>query len=514
MALNDADFYDVLIVGAGLSGIDAAYRLRERNPELTYLIAEGRERIGGTWDLFRYPGVRSDSDIFTLSYPWNPWRGDRTMARGEEIRNYIESSARDFGIHPHISFSTQVLAADFDTAVDKWTVRMSVDGADRVVTARFLYLCTGYYRYDAGYRPEFPGEEQFTGRIVHPQFWPEDLDYTGKNVVVIGSGATAVTLVPEMAQKAGHLVMLQRSPTYLFPYPWSDPMTKAVQRFLPRQLAHDVTRYRNMGLTLGLYLFCRRFPKASRSMMRRMAEHYLPTGYDVAKHFTPAYEPWDQRLCVIPEGDFYTAIGDGAEVVTDTVDTFTPDGIRVSSGREVEADIVVTATGLDLIAFGGIEISVDGEAVDPGRKYGYRAYMLNDVPNLAWAVGYTNASWTLRVDLTAKAVAELLAHMRAHGYTRAHPTLGGAEPAEHKFFDLSSGYVERSGDRLPKAGDRAPWQVRHNALLDAVDARRYDVTEAMVFSRTEPMVEVVDVDGDVVVEESREESDEHSEARR
>ena len=492
MTLDDADCYDVLIVGAGLSGIDAAYRVRERNPELTYLIVEQRERIGGTWDLFRYPGVRSDSDIFTLSYPWNPWRGERTMAEGAEICEYIEQSARDFGIYPHIRFSTQVVSADFDSSTDLWTVDLLTDDGTRTVTTRFLYLCTGYYRYDAGYRPEFTGEDQFTGQIVHPQFWPEDLDYAGKNVVVIGSGATAVTLIPAMAADAGHVVMLQRSPTYMFPYPWSDPMTRLVQRVLPRQLAHDITRYRNAFVTLGLYLFCRRFPKVSRKLIRRLALHYLPDGYDVDTHFKPAYEPWDQRLCVIPEGDFYKVVADGsAEVVTDTIESFTPKGIRVSSGREVEADIVVTATGLDLVAFGGIELSVDGDRVDPGEKYGYRAYMLDDVPNFAWSVGYTNASWTLRVDLTSQAVAELLAHMRANGYTRAYPTLDGAKPKAHAFFDLSSGYVQRAGGRLPKAGERAPWQVRHNALLDAIDARRYDVTEAMVFSRTEPAVAVV-----------------------
>ncbi|WP_440712406.1 flavin-containing monooxygenase [Gordonia sp. FQ] len=483
MTPDNAETYDVLIVGAGLSGIDAAYRLRERNPELKYLIVENRERIGGTWDLFRYPGVRSDSDIFTLSFPWNPWRGTKTMARGDEIREYLETTARDFGIYPHIRFATQVTAADFATDTDLWTVDLLADGQTRTVTTRFLYLCTGYYRYDAGYRPDFAGEDDFTGQIAHPQFWPEDLDYTGKRVVVIGSGATAVTLIPAMAPEAAHVTMLQRSPTYLFPYPWSDPMTRLAQRCLPRQWAHDVIRYRNMVVTMGLFLFCRRFPNASRRLIRRLALHYLPDGYDVDTHFKPAYAPWDQRLCIIPEGDFYTEIANGdAEVVTDTIERFTPTGIALTSGRVLDADIVVTATGLDLIAFGGIELSVDGEAVVPGEHFGYRAYMLNDVPNFAWSVGYTNASWTLRVDLTSKAVADLIAHMRAQGYTRAYPALSGPEPASHAFFELNSGYIERSGGRLPKAGDRAPWQVRHNAIIDALDARRYDVTEEMVFS--------------------------------
>ncbi len=481
----NSDYYDVLIVGAGLSGIDAAYRLTERNPELSYQIVEQRERIGGTWDLFRYPGVRSDSDIFTLSFPWNPWTGRRTFAEGDEIRDYLEATARDFGIYPHIRFATQVVSADFSSETDLWTVDLLVDGEPRSVTARFLYACTGYYRYDAGYLPEFPGQDDFTGRLVHPQFWPDHLDYAGKDVVVIGSGATAVTLVPAMAQTAGSVTMLQRSPTYMFARGWNDPVTGLAQRLLPKQLAHDVTRHRNTLLTMAVFQMARRFPKVSRKLLRRMATHYLPAGYDVDTHFNPSYDPWDQRLCIIPDADLYRVLGEGrAEVVTDTIERFTPTGIALTGGRELPADIIVAATGLDLLAFGGIELSVDGEHVDPGEKYGYRAYMLNDVPNFAWSVGYTNASWTLRVDLTSKAVAELIAHMRAHGYTRAYPTLHGQEPAAHAFFELDSGYIKRSASRLPKAGDRAPWQVRHNAILDAFDARRYDVTQEMVFSTT------------------------------
>lgn len=485
---NGSETYDLVIVGAGISGIDAAYRLTERNPELKYLIVEQRERIGGTWDLFRYPGVRSDSDIFTLSFPWNPWRGGRTFAEGGEIRDYLESTARDFGIYPHIRFRTEVVAADFSTETDLWTVDLRVDGEPRTVTARFFYACTGYYRYDAGYRPEFPGEADFTGQLVHPQFWPEDLDYAGKKVVVIGSGATAVTLVPAMADTADSVTMLQRSPTYMFARGSVDPMTTLAQRLLPARLAHDVTRHRNSVLTLALFQIARRFPRGSRKMLRRMAVRGLPSGYDVDVHFNPAYDPWDQRLCVIPDGDLYTVIAEGkAEVVTDTIEKFTPTGIALTGGRELDADVVVTATGLDLVAFGGISLSIDGTPVDPGDRYGYRAYMLNDVPNFAWSVGYTNASWTLRVDLTSKAVAELIAHMRERGYTRAYPSLHGARPPAHAFFELDSGYIKRAGTRLPKAGDRAPWQVRHNAVLDAWDARRYDVTEEMVFSRAQHM---------------------------
>lgn len=487
MTEYDADHVlDVLIVGAGLAGIDAAYRLRERNPELNYTILERRDRIGGTWDLFRYPGVRSDSDIFTLSFPWNPWRGDRTMATGGEIQDYLEQTARDFGIVHHIVFQTDVSTANFDSATDTWTVETTVAGQPRTFRTRFLYLCTGYYRYDAGYRPEFPGEADFTGQIVHPQFWPDDLDYTGKKVVVIGSGATAVTLVPAMAPAAAHITMLQRSPTYLLPMPMESAFTRIVHRVAPLKVAHEVIRWRNALLTMAIYLLCRGFPNASRRVLRRAATFSLPKGFDVDKHFKPVYQPWDQRLCVIPDADFYKVIKDGsAEVVTETISRFTPSGIELTSGDELEADIIVTATGLELVSLGGVAMSVDGEPFDPGEKYAYRGYMLNEVPNMAWSVGYTNASWTLRVDLTSQAVAELIAFMRASGYTRAHPALYGRRPQAHALLELDSGYVRRAEGRMPKAGDEAPWQVRHNLLLDAFDARRYDVTQDMVFARAD-----------------------------
>ncbi|MBM7365648.1 flavin-containing monooxygenase [Gordonia hydrophobica] len=480
---TNEDPLDVLIVGAGLSGIDTAYRLREQNPGLDYRIVERRSRIGGTWDLFRYPGVRSDSDIFTLSFPWNPWRGKRTVAQGGEIREYLEQTASDFGIAEHITFNVDVAGADFDTSTDLWTVDALIDGEPTAIVTRFLYMCTGYYRYETGYRPEFPGEKDFQGTFVHPQFWPEDLDYAGKNVVVIGSGATAVTLIPSMAPQAGSVTMLQRSPSYMFPLPWEDGLTKLLQRVLPPQVSHNITRWRNAIATMLLFLFCRAFPKLSRRMLRRIAISLLPKGFDVDTHFKPRYEPWDQRLCIIPDGDFYRAIKNGtADVATDTIAQITATGIDLESGRHLEADIIVTATGLDLVTFGGAHLSIDGEPIEPGEKYAYRGYMLNDVPNLAWSVGYTNASWTLRVDLTAQAVAELLRYMRDHGFTRAVPSLRGATPKAHPLLELDSGYVKRAGGRLPKAGDRAPWQVRHNLILDAIDARKYDVEEEMTFA--------------------------------
>lgn len=473
---------DLLIVGAGLSGIDAAYRVAERNPGLRYRIVEQRERIGGTWDLFRYPGVRSDSDIFTLSFPFRPWRGSKTMASGAEIRDYLEETARETGVFDQIDFGVTVTAADFDTASDTWTVTTRVGDETRTYTTRFLYLCTGYYRYDEAYTPDFAGAEEFSGTIVHPQFWPEDLDYAGKNVVVIGSGATAVTLIPSMADRAGRVTMLQRSPTYLFPVGWQEPTTPWIQRLLPKQWAHDVIRYRNALVTLSIYLFARRFPRASRKLLRQIAIRHLPKGYDVDTHFRPRYEPWDERLCIIPDADFYKALGtERAQVVTDQIDRFTPGGIKLVSGTELPADIIVTATGLELLAFGGARLSIDGVEFKPHEKFAYRGYMLSDVPNLAWSIGYTNASWTLRVDLTSKAVGDLIAYMRAHGYTSAAPTIGSATLPEHMLFALDSGYVRRGAVALPKSSNQAPWQVRHNLVLDAIDSRRYDVTEAMEF---------------------------------
>ncbi|GED96092.1 flavin-containing monooxygenase [Gordonia crocea] len=482
MPATATDVLDVLIVGAGLSGIDSAYRLTERNPDLTYKIVEQRDQIGGTWDLFRYPGVRSDSDIFTLSFPWYPWKGTKTVALGHEIRQYLEDAAAHFGIDEHIDFGVKVVSADFDTTTDLWTVTTEVDGKARVYVTRFLYVCAGYYRYDHGYEPQLPEIEKFGGQVVHPQFWPEDLDYAGKKVVVIGSGATAVTLIPSMAPDVERITMLQRSPTYMLALPWEDPMTKILLKVLPSKAAHHIIRVRNAIGTFGFYQYCRLFPKLSRRTLRRLAKLQLPKDYPVDVHFKPRYEPWDQRLCVIPAGDLYTAVRSGkAEVVTDHIERFTETGIDLKSGRHLDADIVVTATGLELVAMGGAALFIDGAEQKPGDKYAYRGYMLNDVPNLAWAVGYTNASWTLRVDLTAQATAKLIAHMREHGYTHAYPTAQGEVLEDSPLLELDSGYVQRAAGNIPKASKTQPWVVRHNLVLDAYDARRYDITESMVF---------------------------------
>ncbi len=482
MANTDAIYQDVLIVGAGLAGIDTAYRVSSELPQLSYTVLEQRAAMGGTWDLFKYPGIRSDSDIFTLSYPFLPWDGTQTMATGPEIKKYIEEAAAKFGIDRHIRFETKVLSADFDSATDLWTVTAVHDGEAQVYTARQLIACTGYYNYEAGYEPDFPGIESFGGQVVHPQHWPEDFDYKGKKVVVIGSGATAITLIPSMADDTAHITMLQRSPTYIMPVPGSDPLTVAAKKLLPAQIAHNLTRRRNSMITLGMYLYCRRFPKASRKTIRTITQKMLPAGYDVDVHFKPKYEPWDQRLCVVPDGDLFKTIRSGkAEVVTDTVDHFTERGIVLGSGRELEADIVITATGLKLLAFGGVDVSIDGAPTKPHEHFAYRGFMLQDVPNFAFIIGYTNASWTLRADISARAIARLYRYMADHGYTHAVPRTGDLVLEEHPALDLTSGYVQRSPDAMPKAATVAPWMIRHNYLLDSLDYTRSDVADSIEF---------------------------------
>ncbi len=476
--------FDVIVVGAGLSGIGFARRLQTTCPERSFQIFERRERVGGTWDLFRYPGIRSDSDIYTLGYSFKPWKGRDTIAAGEDIREYIEEASREYGIEPHIRFSTTVTAVSFDSDTDVWTVSYERGGKTGTATAGFVYFASGYYSYDAGYTPRFEGIESFGGTVVHPQFWPEDLDYAGKKVVVIGSGATAITLIPSMADDAELVTMLQRSPTYVFSRPGQDALTSGVRKVLPARLANDLVRFGNAAGTLGLYQLCRRAPKLSRALIRRLTKAQLPEGYPVDVHFKPAYAPWDQRLCVVPDGDLFRAIRRGkAAVVTDTIDRIDETGIVLGSGEHLDADIIVTATGLQMLALGGVSIDVDGERVDPGTKFIYRGHMLDGVPNLAWCIGYTNASWTLRADITARAVCDLLNHMAGHDYTRAQPSADGDELVARPALDLASGYIQRAAGHLPKAADKAPWMVRQNYFLDTLEYHRSDVTDHMVFSR-------------------------------
>ena len=481
---GEPDLIDVAIIGAGISGIDAAYRLTEAVPELTYTILEARERVGGTWDLFRYPGIRSDSDIFTFSFPFHPWRRERSIADGADIRAYIESTAEELGIDEHIRFGAQVQRADFDSDTDRWTVTYRSDDQEVSVAARFLYFATGYYDYHRPYTPSFPGSDDFAGTIIHPQFWPEDLDVTGQRIVVIGSGATAITLLPTLAKQAASVTMLQRSPSYIVPLPAVSPITPVVQKYLPAGLAHKVLRQVNAASSMVTYEFCRRAPDRARKVIRSLAARDLPADFDVDTHLNPTYAPWDQRVCLCPNGDFFRAIRkDGAQVVTDTIDHFDATGIALTSGEHLDADIIVTATGLRMQSLGGVTVSVDGDAVDLHERFVYRGHMIDGLPNAAWAIGYTNASWTLRCDITARTVGKLLAYMRTHGYTRACPDSSGTEIVEKSLLGLESGYVQRAVDELPRAGTKRPWTVRQNYYLDSLDARFGKVTDSMVFSR-------------------------------
>jgi len=463
---------DVLVVGAGLSGIDAAYRLRERLPHKRFAIVEARDRLGGTWDLFRYPGIRSDSDMYTLSFPFRPWTDPSAIADGGSILGYLRATAEEAGILDEIRYGEAVTAAAWDGPTATWTVTARTAAGPVEHTCRFLYLATGYYRYDHGHVVDFPGQADFTGPVVHPQLWPEELDVTGRRVVVIGSGATAVTLVPALvAQGAGHVTMLQRSPSYLIALPGRDPVARAARRWLPEGAAYRVARAKNVAANVGSYQLARRFPRAARRLLIGGVARRLPQGYDVARHFTPRYEPWDERLCVVPDADLFDVVSSGAaEVVTDTVDTFTSDGIRLRSGRELPADIVVTATGLALQVAGGVGLTVDGRPVTMSEEYVYKGLMLSDVPNLAWCVGYTNNSWTLRADLTATYVCRLLAHLDDRGLTTATPRFTGTSTGT-PLLDLTSGYIRRAASILPKQGDARPWRLRQNYLVDLVDLR-------------------------------------------
>ena len=481
---TEVDYFDVIIVGAGISGIDAAYRITERNPQLTYAVLERRAQIGGTWDLFRYPGVRSDSSIFTLSLPFEPWTREEGVADGVHIREYLSDTAHKYGIDRHIRFNSYVRGADWDSAIDTWTVTVEEDGDPKHYRARFVFFASGYYNYDEGYTPDFLGIEEFDGTVVHPQHWPEDLDYADKKVVVIGSGATAVTLLPSLSEQAAKVTMLQRSPTYLVSASKYGKVAAVARKLLPLKAAHLVIRMYSALTEAVFFALSRKMPRLVKRMLRRKAVKNLPDGYDVDTHFKPNYKPWDQRMCLIPDADLYNAITDGhAEVVTDHIDHFDTTGIVLQSGGHLDADIVVTATGLQLQALGGTAISLDGNEIKTNDRFVYKAHMLEDVPNLFWCVGYTNASWTLRADMTSRATAKLLAHMTSHGYTHAYPHRGNEPMTEKPSWDIAAGYVQRSAHLLPKSGTKRPWNVRQNYLADAIDYRFDRIEEAMVFGR-------------------------------
>jgi cation diffusion facilitator CzcD-associated flavoprotein CzcO len=479
------EHHDVLIVGAGLSGIAAACHLRRKCPEKSFAILEARQAIGGTWDLFRYPGIRSDSDMFTLGYSFAPWTQPDAIADGERIRNYIRQTARDHGVEDSVRFGHRVVSAEWSSQAACWTVGVERDGAGAWLSCDFLFVCSGYYDYEEPFAPEFPGSEQFAGRLLHPQHWPEDLDYSGRRVLVIGSGATAVTLVPAMAERAAHVTMLQRSPTYIVSLPSRDALVDRLHRSLPDRLVFPLARWKNtLQMTLA-YQASRRWPRQARQLIRREVARQLPEGYDVDTHFNPRYNPWEQRLCVVPDGDLFRAIRAGrATVVTDEIETFTERGVRLASGGELEADVIVTATGLNLVLMGGIEVSVDGRRIDFADTVVYKGMMFSGVPNLALAIGYTNASWTLKCDLVCHYVCRLLDHMDRHGYTRCLPLAPDPSLPRERFMDLSSGYIVRALDRLPTQGPRPPWRVHQNYLLDLHLFRCASLEdEGMQFSR-------------------------------
>jgi monooxygenase len=466
---------DVLIVGAGLSGIGAAHHLQQRCPGRTHAILEARDAIGGTWDLFRYPGIRSDSDMYTLGYSFRPWPDAKAIADGPAILRYVRATARDAGIDRRIRFGHRVARAEWSSSDSRWTVtaERADDGGLVEMTCSFLFPCTGYYRYDEGYTPDFPGTERFRGPLIHPQHWPDDFDHAGKRVVVIGSGATAVTLVPAMAERAEHVTMLQRSPSYVISLPAVDPIARLARRVLPPRLAYPLMRWKNVLLQMGFFRLSRRRPELVKRLIRRGVERRLPPGYDVDRHFTPPYNPWDQRMCLVPDGDLFEALGDGsASIVTDRVSSFTERGLLLESGEELEADAIVTATGLDLVPLGGLDLAVDGEEVRIPDALGYKGMMLSDVPNLAFAVGYTNASWTLKADLTCGYVCRLLNHMDEHGYRRVTPRNHDPAIAREPFIDFSSGYVLRAIDRFPRQGSRIPWRLHQNYIRDIRTLRR------------------------------------------
>jgi monooxygenase len=481
---------DVLIVGAGLSGVGAAWHLQQSHPGRSYAILEAREDLGGTWDLFRYPGIRSDSDMHTLGYRFRPWTAEKSITDGASILEYVRDTARESGMDGKIRYRHRVVRAEWSSAEARWTVDVERTDTGETVrfTCDFLWSCSGYYRYDEGYTPEFAGRERFAGEVVHPQHWPEDLDYAGKRVVVIGSGATAVTLVPSMARDAAHVTMLQRSPTYIVSQPAKDPIANGLRRFLPTTAVYSIVRWKNVLLQTAVYQISRRRPNAVKRLLRRGLERALPAGFDIDTHFTPSYDPWDQRLCLVPDGDLFEALGDGsASVVTDRIETFTEKGLKLESGVELEADVIVTATGLNLLFLGGIEIVVDGERVDVPQTFTYRGMMLSGVPNFAFTTGYTNASWTLKADLVSEYVCRLLAHMDAHGHRRCVPELDPGSVTEQPLLDFTSGYVLRSLDQFPKQGSVEPWRLRQNYVFDIRTIRRGPIDDGtMRFSGAAP----------------------------
>jgi monooxygenase len=475
--------FDVLIVGGGLSGIGAACSLQKNCPQKSYVILEGRASIGGTWDLFRYPGIRSDSDMFTLGYSFRPWVEGKAIADGHSILKYINDTAKDHGVDKHIRFHHLVKRASWSSKQALWDVEAEC-GPDKEIirfSCNFLFLCSGYYSYVEGYTPEFPGSNRFAGQVVHPQKWPDDLAYADKRVVVIGSGATAVTLVPAMAKSAARVTMLQRSPTYVVARPEQDALANFLRRHLPSSVAYGLVRWRN--ILFGIYFFrlCKRSPERVKKWILDRVQGALGADYDVSKHFTPHYNPWDQRMCLVPDGDLFESIKAGkAKVVTDEIDTFTERGIKLRSGTELEADIIVTATGLKLVALGDIQLKVDGRTIDPSKALNYRGTMYAGIPNLASVFGYTNASWTLKSELTCNYICRVLNHMGKQGYQVCVPQNDDPTVKPEPWLNLSSGYIQRVADKLPKQGSKVPWKLHQNYVKDIINLRYGSLDDGVI----------------------------------
>ncbi len=477
---GSAEVFDVLIIGAGLSGIGAAARLRTEHPNRTLAILEMREVSGGTWDLFRYPGIRSDSDMLTMGYGWRPWQGEQTLTAGQNILDYLRETAREYDVEQHMRFGHRVVRAAWDSKDALWSVDCDTPDGPTTLRCRFLWSCTGYYDYDSGYRPTFASEGDFPGPIIHPQEWPSDLDYADKRVAVIGSGATAVTLLPALAEKAAHVTMVQRSPSYVVSRPGRDIFLATLRKVLPKKRAYRLARGKNIATASATYWLSRRIPKIARRFLLAGVAKQLPKEFDVNKHFRPTYKPWDQRICLVPDGDLFAVLRDGsASVVTGEIARFTPDGLEMKSGEVVEADIIVTATGLRVLPFGGIELVVDDAKISVPETMAYRAMMLADIPNFAFTIGYTNATWTLKADLVADFVCRLLGHLDAGGFRTVVP-VGDPTMNETTMLTFTSGYVRRAHDVLPKQGVEEPWRLRQSYLHDARMLRHKPVADEVL----------------------------------
>jgi monooxygenase len=473
---------DVLIVGAGLSGVDAGYWLKTKCPKRSWAIFEGRGAIGGTWDLFRYPGIRSDSDMATLGFPFRPWSGEKSIADGADIRDYIRDTAREFGIDRKVRLQHRVTAAAWSSADALWTVSYEANGETGRLTCSFLFFCAGYYDYEQGYAPTWPAMETFSGNVVHPQFWPQDLSVAGKRVVVIGSGATAVTLVPALVrQGAAHVTMLQRSPTYIVSRPARDPAAEKLRRHLPASVAESAIRWKNIGYSILVYGLAKKKPDVVKQRITGQQKQLLGPEFDIDRHLTPRYDPWDQRLCLVPDGDLFEVLREGrADIATDTIERFTLGGIELADGGELTADVIVTATGLKMKIMGGATLTVDGEAIEPGKRLLYKGAMLDGVPNFAFAIGYTNASWTLKCDLTAQYVSRLLNHMADHRRDSVVPVAPADATADEPVLDLKSGYVQRGAALLPRQGKAAPWRTYQNYVQDLFTFKRGRIDDGVL----------------------------------